>query len=216
MSRARSTDSDHDRRGRRALYASPARYPPGGGYLDWPGAAQVFRADRRILDTEYPCTGGGGEIRTEIVTGATSLSPDRADASALLRGHWSIEKPLHTVGLSSLRSHLRRGPFPRWVARAGGAISQVMAALRNTAIGLLRLANFPSTAATRRQAALPWQALSLLGCPRARFDHAAIRLHTAAGDSSGYSLADGEARHGSAASEEYSAAHCHHFRIDMP
>ena len=123
MTRARSTDPDHDRRGRRALYASPARYPPGGCYLDWPGAGLVFRADRRILDTRYPCT-DGGEISTEIVSGATSLPPDRVDSSALLRGHWSIEKPLHTLGLLSLRSHLRRGPFPRRVARAGGVISQ--------------------------------------------------------------------------------------------
>ncbi len=42
-----------------------------------------------------------------------------------------------------------------------------MAALRNLAIGLLRLAGFAAIApATRRLAALPWQALALIGCSR--------------------------------------------------
>ena len=152
MTRARSTDRDHDRRERRALQASAALV----GYLDWPGAAQVFRVDRRILDTRT------GEIRSEIVYGVTSLPPGRADAAALLRllrGHWTIENRLHwvrDVTFDEDRSQAR-----------SGAIPQVMAALRNAAIGLLRRAGFPSiVAATRRLAALPWEALALLGCPR--------------------------------------------------
>ena len=141
MTRARSTDREHDRRERRALQASAALV----GYLDWPGAAQVFRVDRRILDTRT------GEIRTEVVYGLTSLPPERADAAALLRllrGHWTIENRLHwvrDVTFDEDRSHAR-----------AGAIPQVMAALRNAAIGLLRCAGFPSiAAATRRLAALP-------------------------------------------------------------
>jgi len=156
MTRARSTDREHDRRERRALQASAAL----AGYLDWPAAAQVFRVDRRILDTRT------GEIRTEVVYGVTSLPPERADATALLRllrGHWTIENrltprgyPVRDVTFDEDRSQAR-----------SGAIPQVMAALRNAAIGLLRRAGFPSiAAATRRLAALPWQALALLGCAR--------------------------------------------------
>ena len=152
MTRARSTDRDHDRRERRALQASAALV----SYLDWPGAAQVFRVDRRILDTRT------GEIRTEVVYGVTSLPPGRADAAALLRllrGHWTIENRLHwirDVTFDEDRSQAR-----------SGAIPQVMASLRNAAIDLLRRAGFPSiAAATRRLAALPWEALALLGCPR--------------------------------------------------
>ena len=118
MTRARSTDREHDRRERRALQASPALT----GYLDWLGAAQVFRVDRRILDTGYPRT-GGGEIRTEIVYGLTSLPPERADAAALLRllrGHWTIENRLTLKGTRSATSPSTRtaprpaaGPSPR-------------------------------------------------------------------------------------------------------
>ena len=152
MTRAQSTDRDHDRRERRALQASTALQD----YLDWPGAAQVFRVERRIVDTRT------GEIRLEVVYGLTSLAAGRADAKALLRllrGHWTIENRCHwvrDVTYDEDRSQAR-----------SGAIPQIMAALRNLAIGLLRLAGFASiAAATRRLAALPWEALALLGCSR--------------------------------------------------
>ena len=118
--------------------------------------AQVFRVDRRLVDTRT------GEIREEVVYGVTSLAADRADARALsrlLRGHWTIDNRCHwvrDVTFDEDRSHARCGAIP-----------QVTAALRNLAISLLRLAGFLSiAAATRRLAALPWQALALLGCPR--------------------------------------------------
>lgn len=45
-----------------------------------------------------------------------------------------------------------------------GSIPQVMAAFRNTAIGLLRIHTEPNIAvACRRLAAHPWQALTLFG-----------------------------------------------------
>jgi predicted transposase YbfD/YdcC len=150
--RTQSTDRDHDRRERRTLQASTALTD----YLDWPGAAQVFRVDRQVVDTST------GEIRLEVVYGVTSLSAERADARALLRllrGHWTIENRCHwvrDVTFDEDRSQAR-----------SGAIPQVMAALRNLAISLLRLAGFPSiAAATRHLAALPWKALALLGCSR--------------------------------------------------
>jgi predicted transposase YbfD/YdcC len=152
VTRAQSTDRDHDRRERRTLRASTALT----GYVDWPGAAQVFRVERRVVDTST------GEIHLEMVYGVTSLAADRADARALLRllrGHWTIENRSHWV---------RDVTFDEDRSRArSGAIPQVMAAFRNLAISLLRLAGFASiAAATRRLAALPWKALALLGCSR--------------------------------------------------
>jgi predicted transposase YbfD/YdcC len=147
-----STDRAHDRRERRTLQASTALTD----YLDWPGLAQVFRLERQTLDP------GTGEVRREVVYGLTSLAADRADATALLRllrRHWTIENRCHwvrDVTYDEDRSQARRGAIP-----------QVMAALRNLAIGLLRLAGFSAIApATRRLAALPWQALALIGCSR--------------------------------------------------
>jgi predicted transposase YbfD/YdcC len=152
MTCTHSSDQDHDRRERRTLQASTALT----GYLDWPGVAQVFRVDRRVVDTRT------GEIREEVVYGLTSVAADRADARALLRllrGHWTIENRVHWV---------RDVTFDEDRSQARcGAIPQVMAALRNLAISLLRLAGFVSiAAATRHLAALPWKALALLGCPR--------------------------------------------------
>ncbi len=150
--RTSRTDRTHDRRERRTLQTSTALT----GYLDWPGLAQVFRLERRIVDTRT------GEVGREVVYGLTSLATDRADAKAvlgLLRGHWTIENRCHwvrDVTYDEDRSQARTGAIP-----------QVMAALRNLAISLLRLAGCTAIApATRRLAALPWHALALLGCSR--------------------------------------------------
>lgn len=152
LAAARRTDRGHDRRERRTLQASTAL----SGYLDWPGLAQVFRVERRVVDTRT------GEVRQEVVYGLTSLATDRADAKALLqllRGHSGSENRSHwvrDVTFDEDRSQARTGAIP-----------QVMAALRNLAIGLLRLNGCTNiAAATRRLAALPWHALALLGCSR--------------------------------------------------
>jgi hypothetical protein len=100
-----------------------------------------------------------GEVEQETVYGVTSLEVGRADAGRLLqlvRHHWHIENRSHwvrDVTFDEDRSQVRVGSIP-----------QVMAALRNTVIGLLRLngaTNIP--AATRRMAARPAEALALLG-----------------------------------------------------
>jgi hypothetical protein len=126
------------------------------GYLDWPGAAQVFRLQRRVI----LCT--TGVLREETVYGLTSLPPQRADPACLLRtarAHWAIENRSHwvrDVTFDEDRSQVRVGSIP-----------EVMAALRNTAIGLLRAAGHDRIAATcRRLAAQPWAALALLGIPQ--------------------------------------------------
>jgi predicted transposase YbfD/YdcC len=145
MTQTCSTDRAHARRERRTLQASTALT----SYLDWPGLAQVFRVERRVVDTAT------GEVRRELVYGLTSLTANRADATALLRllrDHWTIENRCHwvrDVTYDEDRSQARTGAIP-----------QVMAALRNLAIGLLRLAGFSAIAPpTRRLAALPWQGL---------------------------------------------------------
>ena len=75
-----------------------------------------------------------GKRETETVYGMTSLSAERADAARLLclvRGHWHIENKSHyvrDVTYDEDRSQVRSGNIP-----------QVMAALRNACIGLMRL-----------------------------------------------------------------------------
>jgi predicted transposase YbfD/YdcC len=72
------------------------------------------------------------------------------------RAHWHIENELHYVRdviFDEDRSHVRTVAIP-----------QVVATLRNAAIGLLRIAKHPnSTAACRRYAAQPALALPAIG-----------------------------------------------------
>lgn len=91
--------------------------------------------------------------------GVTSLPAVRASAAALLRltrQHWHSANRSHwvrDVTFDEDRSQVRTGSIPH-----------VMAALRNTVIGLLRVAGEPNIAAAgRRLAAQPWAALALLG-----------------------------------------------------
>lgn len=122
-------------------------------YLDWPGAQQVFRVVRRVISKRT------GEVRHETVYGITSLAPSQVTADQLLRigrEHWHIENRSHwvrdvTFGEDASPMH-------------AGSLPQVMAALRNTVIGLLRLTGAPNLAAARRYyAANPAAALALLG-----------------------------------------------------
>lgn len=125
-------------------------------YLTWPGAQQVFRLERQRVQLKR------GKVEEETVYGVTDLSPVQASASDLLayvRGQWLIENWSHwerDVLFDEDRSQVRVGSTP-----------QVMAALRNTVIGLLRSAGETRIAATtRRFAAQPWAALHLLGVTR--------------------------------------------------
>jgi len=100
-----------------------------------------------------------GEVREEVVAGVTSLAPERAAAAqllALVRGHWQIENRSHWVRAVTFdedRSQVRCGSIP-----------QVMAALRNTVIGLMHWAGYSNIAAAcRRFAAQPVLALALIG-----------------------------------------------------
>jgi predicted transposase YbfD/YdcC len=123
------------------------------GYSDGPGLAQVFAGGRHVITKKT------GPERVEVVYGVTSLSPERATPGrvlALVRGHGAIENKSHgvrDVTFDEDRSQVRGGTSP-----------QVMATLRNTAIGLLRWAGHTHIAAAcRRLAAQPMQALALIG-----------------------------------------------------
>lgn len=138
-----------DRCERRRLAASGALT----AYLAWPGAQQVFRVVRTVRRK--------GRLRQQVRYGITSLATGAADgdAASLLRrrrGHWCIENRLHWVRDETFgedASQIRSGAAP-----------QVMAALRNTVIGLLRLARADNLAAALRTLAwTPGAALYLLG-----------------------------------------------------
>jgi predicted transposase YbfD/YdcC len=138
----------HGRIERRQLTTSDALV----GYSDWPGLAQVFEL-RRVVTCKKT-----KKRQAETVYGVTSLSPDEASAAEVLplsRGHWSIENQSHwvrDVTFDEDRSQVRCGNLPK-----------VMAALRATAIGLLRAHGHTRiAAATRRLAARPWDCLAYL------------------------------------------------------
>jgi predicted transposase YbfD/YdcC len=100
-----------------------------------------------------------GQTKLEVAYAVTSLWPHEADPRRLLelnRGHWGIENRLHYVRDMTFgedASQVRTEAAP-----------QVMAALRNATIGLLRLAGVTNIAAAlRRNSAHPEEALALLG-----------------------------------------------------
>jgi predicted transposase YbfD/YdcC len=146
---AQTVDLGHGRIEQRNITTSEALV----GDSEWPGLAQVFELGRHVMFQKT------GKERVEVVYGVTSLYPERATPERLLtlvRGQWQIENTSHwvrDVTFDEDRSQVRCGNIP-----------QVMAALRNTAIGLLRYAGYANIAAAgRRLAAQPLQALALIG-----------------------------------------------------
>ena len=118
---AKTVESGHGRAmERRELVASTDLT----GYLDWPGAQQVFRLERTWREH--------GKAKRALHYGITSLAPETADAARLLtlrRGHWSIENRLHrhkdvNFGEDASLIHAGQGPT-------------VMALLRDAALSLL-------------------------------------------------------------------------------
>ncbi len=122
-------------------------------YSDWSGLEQVFQLTRKTTIKKT------GKLREETVYGVTSLTPQQADPARLLefvRCHWCIENKSHwvrDVTFDEDRSQVRCGNIP-----------QVMAALRNTAIGLMRCIGYTNIAAACRYcAAQPWSAMEAIG-----------------------------------------------------
>jgi predicted transposase YbfD/YdcC len=149
MTTSETVDSGHGRLEQRRLTASEALV----GYSDWPGLAQVFQLERSVIMKK------SGEQRHAVVYGVTSLGPDQVGPERLLglvRQHWQLENTGHwvrDVTCDEERSQVRCGRLP-----------QIMAAFRNTAIGLMHWAGETKIAAAcRRFAAQPWLALALIG-----------------------------------------------------
>src|SRR6266550_6228585 len=130
---AQTTDKGHGRVEIRSIRVSSELK----GYSDWPGMDQVFEIRRRW---QYK-----GQWREEVRYGVTSLPATVGIPQRLLkfkRGHWTIENGLHyvkdvTMGEDRSTVHADNGP-------------KIMAALRNTAVSLLRRAGFSTIAARLR------------------------------------------------------------------
>jgi predicted transposase YbfD/YdcC len=124
-----------------------------GGYLTWPGHAQVFRLERTWREH--------GRRRRARHYGITSLPPGEADPARLLalkRGHWAIENRLHrrkdvTLGEDASLIHAGQGPT-------------VMALLRDAAVSVLHRAGIRRVAARlRRHSQHPAEAVALVVGP---------------------------------------------------
>lgn len=119
------------------------------GYLDWPGAKQVCKLEREVFRR--------GATSVDARYFITSLEVARPKAlMEIARGHWGIENRLHwvrDVSMGEDGSQVRSGSAP-----------QVMAALRNVVIGLLRQHGVSNVAAAIRH--YSWHvedALDLIG-----------------------------------------------------
>ena len=133
FSPAQQQDRHADRHEVRRLWVSRVLE----GYLDWPGARQVCKVERQVEQK--------GRKKVEVRYAITSLGPE-ADAARLLRlirGHWAIENQLHWVRDMTFcedASQVRKESAP-----------EVMAALRNVVLALLRRAGVKNIAAALRQ-----------------------------------------------------------------
>ncbi|WP_253274732.1 ISAs1 family transposase [Actinomyces sp. oral taxon 414] len=123
-------DGSHGRRVRRTVQAVEAP-----AWIDFPGAAQVIRIRRTRTVNKR---GGGRRTTTEVAHLICSLPPTDAPpelVASWARGHWAIENRLHwirDVVFDEDRHQLRTRNGP-----------QIMAALRNLAISLIRLLHGP-------------------------------------------------------------------------
>ena len=143
---AETEDSYGERREYRRLWATDTLKT----YLEWPGHGQVMKVEswRSIKGKATR------QVRYAITSLGTHTPADRL--LQLVRGHWRIENGLHyvrDVTMGEDGSQVRTGSAP-----------QMMAALRNVALNILRLSGATNIAATIRNVA--WQpngALRLLG-----------------------------------------------------
>jgi len=131
----RDTDRGHGRREIRTLKILTVSTG-----IDFPHAAQAIQIRRRRHRLDQP-----KRFTTETVYAITNLRAHQArpaQLAAWIRRHWHIENQVHwvrDVTYDEDRSQIRTGTGP-----------QVMAALRNAAIGLLRVAGITNIAAANR------------------------------------------------------------------
>ncbi len=127
-------------------------------YLTWPGVRQVLRreCERIMVKT--------GVVSRSVTYGMTSLARHEvtvAQMEGLWRGHWTIENRVHYV---------RDVTFGEDAGQAWtGSTPQVLAALRNVVLTLIRRAGWTNIAdALRTYHASIQEALQLLGAIPAR------------------------------------------------
>jgi predicted transposase YbfD/YdcC len=124
---------DHGRIEQRSIWTTTRL----NDYLDFPGVGQVFVIARPTIEKTT------GKRSTETVYGATSHTPESADAAGVLafnRGHWTIENGCHYIldwNWDEDRCTLRTGHGP-----------QNITALRRFAIGAIRSKSRETVAAT--------------------------------------------------------------------
>jgi hypothetical protein len=134
MTTATTLDKGHGRTERRTLKATTTL----NEYLNWPGVGQVGQVESVVTRD--------GKTTTEVRSFVTSVPRSEADGSRLLgwvRGHWSIENRSHyvrDVTMGEDASRIRKGSGP-----------EVMAAMRNAAIGFLRLSGASNIAEALRR-----------------------------------------------------------------
>jgi hypothetical protein len=134
MTTATTLDKGHGRTERRTLKATTALNDD----LDWPGVGQVGQVESVVTRD--------GKTTTEVRSFVTSVPRSEAEGESLLdwvRGHWAIENRSHHVRDATLgedASRIRKGSGP-----------EVMAAIRNATIGLLRLSGASNIAAAVRR-----------------------------------------------------------------
>jgi predicted transposase YbfD/YdcC len=139
------TSRGHGRHESRRLWAATAL----AAYLEWPGVQQVGKVERVVRQ--------GSRTSDETRYFVTSHGPATTAEQLLqmVRGHWGIENRLHyvrDVTLGEDASRIRSGAAP-----------QVMAALRNAVINLLRHGGATNIAARLRAIGWSGSALTLLG-----------------------------------------------------
>lgn len=135
-----TVDKAHGRIEKREIWTSTEL----NDHIDFPYVSQVFCIRRTTTDLQGNVVKGRKAIE-EVICGLTSLSAAKALPLEVLvynRGHWEIENRLHHVRDMTYdedRSQVRKGRRPH-----------AMAALRNVAISLLRLAGAENIAAATR------------------------------------------------------------------
>jgi len=137
MDTATTIEKGHGRQERRTLTATTAL----NAYLDWPGVGQVGQV-KSVVDRD-----GKRSAETRYFITSTPRAVARAaDLLREARGHWTIENKTHYVRDVSLGEDASR------IRMASGP--EVMAALRNLAVGFLRTTGDTNIAeALRRNAA---------------------------------------------------------------
>jgi predicted transposase YbfD/YdcC len=132
---ARTTDKLHGRFEQRSITTSCVLRD----YADWPGLEQVFKLERRIVNTKT------GVLRCETVYGLTSLTAAQASPARLLglvRDYWGIENGLHYRRDKTLHEDATR------MTRA--TLAEGMAILNNLVVGLALQQGWPYLPTARR------------------------------------------------------------------